>query len=181
MIGFSDDIKRLIVERAKAAVVLIWERQGHKLTGKFSSDSIEEKIIETASGISFEFYVDRYVKIIDDGVVPSRVAYTPGSKRGGKSKYIEGLTDYASKRFGVSRKEAESIAFAIASKAIREGEGGIPNRDSKRYSKTGERTGFIQRGLDSIQDELSELILSGVEQSIIFTLVQFNNNINVLL
>lgn len=71
---------------------------------------------------------------------------------------------------GKSEREAQRIAFAIASKHKREG---MPTKASRRFSKTGKRTGFIEQALDDIEPQLAQLIEQGIEESIIFVIDSF--------
>ena len=76
------------------------------------------------------------------------------------SKYIQGLKNFARLRFGVSDKEALSIAFAIAKKHKREG---MPTKSSSRFSKTGKRTEAIEDALAEVDDELNKMIEDTLE------------------
>lgn len=151
---------QVISNTAKMAVVIAWRAQGHELTGK-AARSIEERIVQTTGGVEIQFYIEDYMANINQGVPANRIPYSPGS--GAKySKYIAGLTRYAKLRFGASQKEAENIAFAIARKHLKEG---MPSIGSKRYSKTGRRTGFIEIGLEQEEDKVGRLIEDAVEQT----------------
>lgn len=108
-----------------------WKAQGHDLTGDF----IKSLRFEITNGDTIKVYGNHYGAILDAGVTPDQIKYPFAKKR------IEGLTDYAKIRLGASDKDAISIAFAIATKHAREG---MPLPSSKRFSKTGKRTGFIE-------------------------------------
>jgi len=149
-----------VIEGAKLAVVIEWRRQGHELTGK-AARSIEEQVRHTATGTRIDFLIQDYMSNINQGIPSARIPFSPGSGAA-SSKYIQGLTRYAKMRFGANRKEAEKIAFAIARTHLRQG---MPSAKSKRFSKTGRRTGFIEQGLNEKEDELGRLIENAVEQS----------------
>jgi hypothetical protein len=151
---------QVIADTARLAVVIEWRSQGHELTGK-AAQSIEDQVTQTANGTNIDFYIQDYMANINQGVPSNKIPYSPGS--GARySKYIAGLTRYARLRFSASVKEAESIAFAIANKHLKEG---LPSIGSKRFSKTGRRTGFIEQGLQSEEDKISKLIEDAVDQS----------------
>lgn len=149
-----------IIKTAKLAVVTEWRRQGHELTGK-AAQSIEEQIERKANGINIQFYIQDYMANINQGVPSNRIPFSPGSGAR-SSKYIQGLTRYARLRFGANIREAQSIAFAIAHKHLREG---MPSIGSKRFSKSGRRTGFIEEGLQSEEEKIGQLIENAVEQT----------------
>ena len=140
-------IKQLFERNLKIALEFLVNRakdeltaQGHVLTGKTVA-SLESRIqgaIE--SGLTAEILVDPHALILDAGVTPGRVPYSPGS--GAKSsKYIDALIQYVQLRNGASLKEAKSIAFAIAATAKKEGH---PTQGSFIYSQNGRRTGWIK-------------------------------------
>lgn len=127
--------------------------QGHNLTGALSS-SLRSKIKTTAQEWNIDFLGLTYGKFVNNGVSAARIPF--GKNTGAKkSKYIEGLINFASKKFLVSKKEATSIAFAIARKHKREG---MPSLGSFLYSKTGKRTEFIQDALKENEQKLTLII-----------------------
>ena len=132
-----------------------WTAQGHDLSGKFrsaltytirqESDATYIDLIDGTSG---------YGAILNKGVTADRIPFSPGSGRK-TSKYIQGLTRYAMARMGASEKDALSIAFAIAYKHKEEG---MPTNASKRFSKTGERTRFVEAVEKKINEVVTERI-----------------------
>lgn len=132
-----------------------WTAQGHDLSGKFrsaltytirqESDATYIDLIDGTSG---------YGAILNKGVTADRIPFSPGSGRK-TSKYIQGLTRYAMARMGASEKDAVSIAFAIAYKHKEEG---MPTNASKRFSKTGERTRFVEAVEKKINEVVTERI-----------------------
>lgn len=157
-----------IASLAIQAVAIKWKAQGHNLTGKAIRE-LETRIVEKADSTIIEGYVIDYMATINEGVPASRIPYTRGSGAR-SSQYIRGLTDYVKRRMGKSDREAQKIAFAIASRHKREG---MPTRASRRFSKTGKRTGFIEQALTDIEPELAQLIEQGVEKSINFVIDSF--------
>lgn len=132
-----------------------WTAQGHDLSGKFrsaltytirqESDATYIDLIDGTSG---------YGAILNKGVTADHIPFSPGSGRK-TSKYIQGLTRYAMARMGASEKDAVSIAFAIAYKHKEEG---MPTNASKRFSKTGERTRFVEAVEKKINEVVTERI-----------------------
>ena len=100
-------------------------------------------------------YFADYGVFIELGVPADRIPYTPGGpRRGGKSKYIQALISYFQLR-GLSTRDANRAAFATATKHSREG---MPTRGSYQYSRTGQRTGFVQKVLETNMQEVSRVL-----------------------
>ena len=130
------------------------EAQGHRLTGRLIQ-SIQFDIKKTDSAIIGSMYFADYGVFIELGVPANRIPYTPGGpRRGGKSKYIQALISYFQLR-GLSTREANRAAFATATKHSREG---MPTRDSYRFSRTGQRTGFVQKVIETSLPELQQVL-----------------------
>ena len=157
-----------IASLALQAVAIEWKAQGHNLTGKAIRE-METRIVEKGNVTVIEGYVINYMATINAGVTASRIPYTRGSGAR-SSQYIKGLTDYVKRRMGKSEKEAQRIAFAIASRHKKEG---MPTKASRRFSKTGKRTGFIEQALEDVEPQLAELIERGIEESINFVIDSF--------
>jgi hypothetical protein len=123
--------------------------QGHNLTGKLSA-SVEYQVREIPDGVIIQWLLLEYGLPLNSGVFPQNIPF--GKPTGAKvSKYIQGLKQFAKQRFKVNDKQALSIAFAIAHKQIKEG---MPTFNSFRFSKTRERTKFVQ---DAIKDTSKEV------------------------
>lgn len=165
-------LERETIERiaslALQAVAIEWKVQGHNLTGKAIRE-LETRIVEKANKTVIEGYVIDYMATINSGIPASRIPYTSGSGAR-SSQYIQGLIDYVKRRMGKSDREAQRIAFAIASRHKREG---MPTKASRRFSKTGKRTGFIEQALDNIEPELEQLIERSIEESLNFAIDSF--------
>ena len=140
--------------------------QGHNLTGKLIA-SIEEKVTLTVTGAKVQVLIVDYGVIINNGTPASRIPYTPGSGRGGTSKYIQGLQNFARLRMGLNAREALSVAFAIAKKQSKEG---MPTKGSFRFSKNGKRTGAIEDTLEIIDNKIVELTSDFVEEIVTMNL-----------
>jgi hypothetical protein len=164
----SKELLEKIANLAIQAVAIEWKAQGHNLTGKAIAE-LETKIVERGNDVVIQGYVLDYMATINTGVTASRIPYSRGSGAR-SSQYIQGLTNYVKRRMGKSDKEAKSIAFAIASKHKKEG---MPTKSSRRFSKTGKRTGFIEQALTDIEPELAQLIERSVEESINFVIESY--------
>jgi len=117
--------------------------QGHNNTGSLLN-SIDFKAYQAADTIVSDFFMNDYWNKVNYGVSASRIPYRPGSGAK-KSKYIDALINYFLSK-GYSDKESKSFAFATATIHKRDG---MPTKASSRFSKTGERTGFITKVIDS--------------------------------
>ena len=144
--------------------------QGHSLTGSLER-SLEAKYIKVLKGFIIDFLANDYGNILDAGTKPNRIPFNEGSGAT-KSKYIDGLTDFAKKRFGLNDKEAQSAAFAIAKTQKKEG---MPTKNSFRFSKNGKRTGLIDDTLENATPAIEKII----EDSIFNFIVNYNFQQNV--
>lgn len=140
------------------AIAEEWRKQGHRLTGAF-----EEAMSYEVNGDELIIYDNTergYGKILDEGVPADRIPYTVGGgRRGGTSKYIQGLASYAQLRMGTDSRTALSIAFAIAAKHAKEG---MPTINSRRYSQTGKRTKFVEDSvprIDALVEEFTDKLV----------------------
>ena len=128
-------------------------RRGHNLTGSLIN-SFEEKVRLKADTLSIDFLMLIYGRALNDGIPPERIPYSPGGSRGGTSKYIQGLIDFALKRFTLDKKKATSIAFAIANKQKKKG-----------YPLTG-KIAFIDITLEANSNEIEDLISDFYEETL---------------
>jgi len=137
------EIIEIISDLIKQDISTKLKEQGHNNTGSLLN-SISYKITQTADSIITDFYMNNYGNIVDFGVRANRIPYRRGSGAK-KSKYIDGLINYfQSKR--LSDAESKRAAFATANVHKQDG---MPTKASSRFSKTGERTGFITKVIDS--------------------------------
>lgn len=132
--------------------------QGHKATGALI-DSAESKIAyEDATRLVIDIYFNDYWVYVNHGVTANRIPYRPRKRgeaaRGGTSKYIEALIEWA-KVIGIPANEAKGFAFAVAKKHSIEG---MPTNGSYRYSSNGRRTNFLGVITDGIEDKLLNAI-----------------------
>lgn len=142
-----------VMERLKKALQTELEQQGHRLTGNLEK-SLQYEIKPTTDGFSAIMTSADYGIFIEFGVRPARIPYSGRTGKGGKSKYIEGLIRYFQLR-GLPQREAQRAAFATAAVHKREG---MPTRASYRFSRTGERTGFVKSVLTDNLEEIAGII-----------------------
>jgi hypothetical protein len=129
-------------------------RLGHKLTGALI-DSLDYQVRETTNKTSIDFLMLIYGRSLNDGIKPENIPYTVGGPpRGGTSKYIQGLINFALKKFTLDKKKATGIAFAIARK-----------QKEKGFPLTG-KIGFIDNVLSADSDEIINLIADYYEATI---------------
>jgi hypothetical protein len=138
------------------------EKQGHKLSGALI-ESFETKVKEvTEDNLTIEFLMLNYGLSLNDGIKPKNIPYTIGGpRRGGTSKYIEGLIRFAKQRFQADQKRATQIAFAIARKQKEEG-----------YPLTG-KIGFIDNVLLADEKQIQEIIETHFEVTIQLLFTEF--------
>lgn len=150
-----DEAYENVYNIAAEAVVNMWRLQGHELTGRAVRE-MRMQVIETASGIDINGLILDYMARVNEG--------TPADKILVNSRYISELTDYVIRR-GIEsgRQEAEDIARRIATTHYTEGS---PTIASRRFSKTGKRTGFIEDGLERAKDEIKEATRQAFERII---------------
>lgn len=122
----------------RSEIILELTAQGHRASGK-TFENLEIKITLTSDGAIGQIIAPDYIAILDKGIKPDRVPYTPGS--GAKSsKYIQALIRWIGiVKPGLADFERKSFAFAIAMKAKKEGH---PTRGSYAFSHNGRRTGW---------------------------------------
>lgn len=139
----EQEIIEIISDLIKQDISTKLKEQGHNNTGSLLN-SISYKITQTADSIITDFYMNNYGNIVDSGVKAYRIPYRRGSGAK-KSKYIDGLINYFQSK-GLSDAESKRAAFATANVHKKEG---MPTKASNRFSKTGERIGFITNVIDS--------------------------------
>ena len=137
------EIIEIISDLIKQDISTKLKEQGHNNTGSLLN-SISYKITQTADSIITDFYMNNYGNIVDFGVRANRIPYRRGSGAK-KSKYIDGLINYFQSK-GLSDEESKRAAFATATIHKREG---MPTKASSRFSKNGERTGFVTKVIDN--------------------------------
>lgn len=147
----SDMLNKKLIAELKA--------QGHSLTGSLER-SLRGNMIQSRSGVSVLGTMNGYGKYVATGVSKDRIPYGGHSATGGTSKYIQGLVAFWKLR-GLSEKEALRAAFATAKKHKREG---MPTKGSYAFSKTGERTQFIQIVDRAAGTDIDNIVLDGLDR-----------------
>lgn len=154
----------------KARLAQEFRDQGHNLSGELIA-SLESRVETTGATVLIEMYANDYGGILNTGVSPARIPYTPGGpKRGGTSQYIQGLIRYAERRMNLQGKEAIGAAFAIARKQKREG---MPTRGSYSYSKNGRRLGWVDVVLEETEKGLNDFVSDWVAEEITLLIHNF--------
>lgn len=166
----AERVGQLTVE----AIKISFRLQGHRLTGGLEK-SINYKVTLDAGGAKVLIIMEDYGVIQDQGIAPQNIPYSGNNGTATRSKYIQGLADFAKKRFFVDIKEATSIAFAIANVHKREG---MQTRASNRFSRIGKRRGAIKEALDDTQEERELLIEQALAMAIKVTFEQILKNGN---
>lgn len=174
MIDIGQDIRKilndLLVDVVAPEIEKTFRAQGHNLTGKLIR-SIEVQVNQTGGGVFLvttgNVLYEEYGRFVETGVKSNRIPY--GRKTGKKvSKYIQGLIGYFEKR-GLSGREAKSAAFATAKVHAREG---MPTKASRRFSSTGERTGFTLRASEASEPRFIQLFENKAESVIALRIEQ---------
>jgi hypothetical protein len=131
----------------KAALAAEWVLQGHRLTGEFE-DEIEVITTEKESSLQIDVLMLKRGKALELGRHRTEISIT--------GAYIAGLIDYVRKRMEITdSKKAKSVAFAIAKTHQKEG---MPSKKSRRFSKTGKRTGFVNETIRKNSETFARLM-----------------------
>lgn len=145
----EDRVLDKLVELAINALRLYWRRKGHELTGNFIK-KIEPILRKRFRSTDIDFFMPVYGPIRNVGIRPERVPYTRGSGRR-RSKFIQGLTKYAMLRLGASRKMAERIAHAIATKRKKTGFPG---------------SGWLDEALEAMDPFITDILQLSVDETL---------------
>ncbi len=155
-----DTIRNIIRDRFEQELKAIIQdlkdelnQQGHRATGSLEK-SFEAEIKDSdKDGFLGTIFGNDYWQAVDTGVSASRIPYSPGKGRGGTSKYIQSLIEWAAVvKPELSDKERKGFVFAVAAVASREGN---PTRGAYSFSRNGERTGFVERTIKKHIDGLA--------------------------
>jgi len=143
-----------LLEVVKKSIQEELEAQGHRATGKLI-DTVEIRLTKTPDGYRGGIYVQDYAVILDKGVRPDRVPYSPGS--GAKtSLYIEALKEWTKIiKPGLGERERTSFAFAIAANAKKQGH---PTQGSYEYSRNGRRKEWAKFAIDGKVNQFAEMM-----------------------
>ncbi len=154
---------KALAKRVEAKVIQEFKAQGHSINGYFESQ-MKYVIKVLTDQIIIQEFAPKYAPFVNKGVKAGKIPYNPNKRTGAKSsKYIEGLIAFVKARGMAQGKEAKSIAFAIAAKQKKEG---MSTNRSKRFSKTGQRQGFIDEGLKKAERDILTLVTKFFKESI---------------
>lgn len=135
--------------------------QKHTLTGAIKDIDIE--VEQVSDGWVLRGKMQHYAEYLDQGVPADRIPFSGSTGRGGTSKYIEGLINFAELR---GFNNPKSAAFAIAYTQMREG---MPTFGSRRLADR--RTGFMDYVFNIHQAEIKEEIQDAFDDYISVDLV----------
>lgn len=174
-----EDLVEYLVEKSRDML----RAQGHKGTGRLIR-SLDPKSREEPDGLVVEVFWERYGKTIEEGLHRSRVPYSPGS--GAKSsEFISGLIRFVKLKGLRPRKgqTVKGIAFAIATAGKQVG---FPLPGSRKFSRTGRRTGAIGETLENEKrvirealDEAGELMIDDFIDEALAELSRFTNFVTI--
>ena len=137
-----------------AQIIAEIKAQGHVATGKLIN-SLETVIEQKGTLLVGKILINDYSGILNAGVSPERVPYTPRSGRK-TSKYITALINWGRVvKPSLSEKELKSFAFAVAATAKKEGH---PTRGSYAYSENGRRKSWAENSIDNNIDRFTEIL-----------------------
>jgi len=143
----ANPILEKVRQDLKAALATEWVLQGHRLTGEFE-DEIEVRTEVTEKGLKVDVLMLKRGKALELGRHRSEIQIT--------GAYIAGLIDYVRKRMEITdTKKAKSVAFAIANTHKKQG---MPSKNSRRFSKTGKRTGFVNETIRKNSERFARLM-----------------------
>lgn len=155
MPNLTDTVTAAMEELRKRLIVEL-SAQGHRNTGALEK-SLKYDVQREGDKIVAVMTAFDYGLVVEFGVPASRIPYGGSGKKGGTSKYIQGLVRFFGNK-GLSPREALGAAFATARKHKREG---MPTRASYAYSSNGRRTGFVQNTLEQYLPLLASTIGEG--------------------
>lgn len=147
------------LNRSKAIFQDIFEKQGHNLTGA-TSNSWFVDIRKSSDVIEFRVFISKVAVIQHYGIKKENIPYGGSLGTGGRSIYIQKLKEYGQKRKGLNDKESLQFAFAVAKIHKREG---MQTENSKRYSRTGERKGFLNNVFNHVPADIEMAVNSEVQ------------------
>lgn len=146
---------KTIGEKVNKLLIEEWELQGHKMNESKFERELEAEVYNEGNTKGVRGLGVGYARFVNVGVSADRIPFG-GRKTGAKtSAYIQGLIKYVLNRMGIGGAQGISIAFAIANKHKKEG---MPTEKSKKYSKTGKRTEFIEEAFKKGEKEIDEIV-----------------------
>lgn len=147
-----------VAKEVNKNLIAEWVAQGHHLTGAWEQ-SLRGTIVQSPDSVSVIGTMNYYGAILEQGVSANKIPYGGRRASGGTSQYIQGLVGYFKKR-GLNEREAIRAAFATANKHKKEG---MPTKSSAIYSKTGQRTKFINTVDKAISADVDKMVSDGLD------------------
>lgn len=145
------------------------EKQGYGTKEKSKLQQTMSYEIElVATTIVASMYMEDYFVYVENETPPESIPFSGTRKGSGAktSKYIQGLYTYWRRKRGLRPKEALRASFATAHVHKKKGR---PNSNSKRFSKNGKRTGFIENTLKAIEGRVFDILERRVGSAIELT------------
>jgi len=162
---FKEAVGKLI----KNQLIYNIQEQGHSYTGKLE-ESIRVEAVEQGNELDFNCYMADYGLIVDSGIKPERIPYGGDSTGAETSQFIQALYDYAVGKLGVSTDGAMEAAHRIAQ--AMKNEVGMPTLGSFKFSKNGNRTGFIRDALEELRPKLANYFNQATRQVLGFLVTE---------
>ena len=163
---------QLTINKAARIVIKNIKLQGFVDTGRLI-DSVKGGVEDLGNITRAFITMNDYGFILNEGVKPENVPFTPGSHRGGTSKYIQALINWARRKFGLSLRQAVGRAFAIANIHKKQG---IASRNSIRFSRTGKRKGFLNEAVKEIEATIGITLRKNIGNGVFSSLLnEFRN------
>ena len=116
--------------------------QGHKNRGKLE----RSRELDSPALAHYNLLMLAYAEDLDKGISAATVRRWL-SNRSERARYLNGLTLFFRQRLGGSLRFARTVAIRTSKVAARTGH---PTPGSRKFSKTGKRTGFIQDALSKL-------------------------------
>lgn len=159
----NDELKNRFMPVVREAMELFKEglqteasAQGHRQTGR-GEQSMRIEVTETSNSIVGVIYAEGYMLVVDAGLTPEKIRYP-----------IRVMIDYF-RRHGLALKEATRAAWATRTIHQRTG---MPTRGSYSYSQTGERKGFIKRGVERTLEKVKSVFEQKLSLEFDFSLTE---------
>ena len=141
-----DDLRKRLAPGAAQVIAYdtkTLEDQGHKDTGRHIN-SLKYELTFTAQGIAINFTGLKYGLALNTGVPAINVRYS----------YHHVIAWARRKKPGLTNREINTFIYFMMKAHKDEG---IPTEASKRFSKTGQRTGWVDLGTEWIEANFEDL------------------------
>lgn len=147
----AEDLAQYAIKAAQREL----RNQGHVLTGSLVN-SMRARVVSGPDSFTGQVLMNNYAPYLERRLPASRVPYSPGS--GARhSKVVDALLRYWKLR-GLAPREARSATFATLNVWKREGR---PTRASFRFARNGRRLGFLERTVEQVRENATDVLLKG--------------------